>query len=383
MDVMKNNPHVQQNVYLANVFNFEDFLSNSSISQTLFKSSNGVLNSDYEVADYMIQSMISTYAKNSSADDVIALFQTLLLEVDFDVKFVPYIQDTYKTNIKPEVIKMEVFKLVQNINVSNLDRISSEVLDMPDDSFAFGEKLYTFAKDFNVDQFKIDMSGALPSSFFPLLYYKHLIARGMACAGDIDCQRVYNLAQYVFVYFTIMVLFLFVFESTERVNRFAEARAYDMTQLQKMKYDLVAIADSILSRLEEKNILDEVNVGGASKAMSKTSAERDLDKISKLNKQVSQMIKFKKEDLDMLQVNLSSYNDMQNTSHSDVYWQRWKFWTMVMVCVLIVLGVIGQTSNGSWFMADILSLLFAVYLVMVLTGFTKKVYKWVLGIFSE
>jgi hypothetical protein len=382
MDVMNNNPHVQQNVYLANVFNFEDFMSNSSMSQTLFKNVDGILDSDYEVADYMIQSMISTYAKNSSTDDVIAMFQMLLLEVDFDVKFVPYIQETYKTNIKPEVIKMDVFKLVQNINVSNLDRISSEVLDMPDESFAFGEKLYTFAKDFNVDQFKIDMSGALPTSFFPLLYYKHLIARAMNCAGDIECQRVYNLSQYVFVYFTIMLLFLFVFESTERVNRFAEARAYDMTQLQKMKYDLVAIADSILSRLEEKNILDEVNVGGAARPVSKDGAERDLDKISKFNQQVSQMIKYKKEDLDMLQVNLSSYNDMQNTSHSDTYWQRWKFWILTIVCVVIVFGVIGQTSNGNWLAADVLSLLFSIYLIMVLTGFAKKVYKWFLGIFA-
>jgi len=382
MDVMKNHPQVKQNIYLANVFDFEDFLSNSSISQTILRPVDGVLEYDYEVADYMIQSLITYYLKNSVVDDVIANFQTLLLEVDFDVKFVPYIQDTYKTNIKPEVIKMEVFKVVQNINVANLDRISSEVLDMPDDSFAFGEKLYTFAKDFNVDQFKIDMSGALPTSFFPLLYYKHIVYRSQACAGDLECQRVYNLAQYVFVYFTIMLLFLFVFESTERVNRFAEARAYDMTQLQKMKYDLIAIADAILSRLEEKNMLD-INAEGLGKPVTKSGADKELNKISKLNQQVSQMIKYKKEDLDLLQVNLSSYNDMQNTSYSDMYWQRWKFWILVAVCILVVLGIIGQTSNGSYFTADILSLLFATYLVLALTGFTKKMYKWVLGIFAE
>ena len=378
---MKNNPQVQQNIYLANVFDFDDFLSNSSISQTLFTSVDGSLQPDYESADYLIQSMISFYAKSSSVDDIMSMFQTLMLEVDFEVKFVPYIRDTYKTNIKPEVIKMEVFKLVQNINVSNLDRISSEVLDMSDDSFEFGKKLYTFAKDFNVDQFKIDMSGALPTSFFPLLYYKHLISRASACAGDIECQRVYNLAQYVFVYFTIMLLFLFVFESTESVNRFSQSRGYDMTQLQKMKYELVAIADAILSRLEEKNMLD-VSASGTAKLVSKSSAESELKRISKQNQQVSQMIQYKKEDLDMLQVNLSSYNDMQATTHVDMNWQKWKFWIFVVVCVFVLIGIVGQVANGRYFMADVISIIFATYLIMALTGLNQKVYKYILGIFA-
>ena len=378
---MKNNPQVQQNIYLANVFDFDDFLSNSSISQTLFTSVDGSLQPDYESADYLIQSMISFYANSSSVDDIMSMFQTLMLEVDFEVKFVPYIRDTYKTNIKPEVIKMEVFKLVQNINVSNLDRISSEVLDMSDDSFEFGKKLYTFAKDFNVDQFKIDMSGALPTSFFPLLYYKHLISRASACAGDIECQRVYNLAQYVFVYFTIMLLFLFVFESTESVTRFSQSRGYDMTQLQKMKYELVAIADAILSRLEEKNMLD-VSASGTAKLVSKSSAESELKRISKQNQQVSQMIQYKKEDLDMLQVNLSSYNDMQATTHVDMNWQKWKFWIFVVVCVFVLIGIVGQVANGRYFMADVISIIFATYLIMALTGLNQKVYKYILGIFA-
>jgi hypothetical protein len=381
MDVMKNNPQVQQNIYLANVFDFEDFLSNSSISKTLFTSVDGSLQPDYESADYLVQSMISFYAKSSTVDDIMSMFQTLMLEVDFDVQFVPYLQDTYKTNIKPELIKMDVFKLVQNINVSNLDRISSEVLDMSDESFAFGKQLYTFAKDFNVEQFKIDMSGALPTSFFPLLYYKHLISRASACAGDIECQRVYNLAQYVFVYFTIMLLFLFVFESTESVNRFSEARGYDMTQLQKMKYELVAIADAILSRLEEKNMLD-ISASGTSQLVSKSGAESELKRISKENQQVSQMIQYKKEDLDMLQVNLSSYNDMQATTHVDMNWQKWKFWIFVVVCVFVLIGIVGQVANGSYFMADVISVIFATYLIMALTGLNQKVYQYILGIFA-
>jgi hypothetical protein len=225
------------------------------------------------------------------------------------------------------------------------------------------------------------MSGALTKSFFPLLYYKHLIARASACAGDMECQRVYNLGQYVFVYYTIMLLFLFVFESTERVNRFARVRGYDMTQLQKMKYDLVAIADAILMRLEEKNMLD-MNADGTGKVVIKNRAETDLLKISKLNQQVSQKIKFKKEDLEMLQVNLSSYNDMQATTFLDMRWQRYQFWILVTVCVVILIGIVGQISSGSYFVADIICFIFAVYLIMALTGLNQKVYKYILGIFA-
>lgn len=381
MDAMKNNPYVKQNIYLANVFDFEDFLSNSSISQTLQKPVNGVLTSDYEVADRLIKSLIGFYGTKSNIDDVIAMYQTLFLEVDFDVKFVPYIRDTYKTNIKPEVIKMEVFRLVQNINVVNLDRVSSEILDMSNDNFAFGKQLYTFEKDFKVDQFKIDMSGALSKSFFPLLYYKHLIAKASMCAGDMECQRVYNLAQYVFVYYTVMLLFLFVFESTERVNRFARIRGYDMTQLQKMKYELVAIADAILMRLEEKNMLD-MNADGTSKVVTKNRAETDLMKISKMNQQVSQKIKFKKEDLEMLQVNLSSYNDMQATTFLDMRSQRYQFWILVVACFVILIGIVGQVSSGSYLVGDVLSFIFAVYLIMALTGLNQKLYKYILGIFA-
>lgn len=381
MDVIKNNPQVKKDIYLANVFNFEDFLSNSSIADTITMSVDGTTQSNYPVVDRMIKSIVNFYSKKS-VDDVMSMFQGLLIDTDFDVKFVPYIQESYKSNVKPEIIKMEVYKLVQNINVANMDKLSSEILDMPEDMFSFGEKLFTFSKDYNVNQFKLDMSGAIPKSFYPLLYYKHLIYRSSACAGDVECQRVYNLAQYIFVYYVIMLLFLFVFDSNERVNRFATETKSSMESLQKLKYDLVAIADAILMRLEEKNMLD-ISLDGLSGKMSANAVDKEIKQVATTNQQISQQLIFKKTDLDNLQINLSSYNNMQSVSYMDKRSCTFWFWVIVAICVFILIGIIGQTATGGYFAADILSLGFAAWMIVMLTGWSEIIYRWLLNIFVE
>lgn len=393
MESIKNIQEVKDNIYLSNVFKFEDFLVNSRISQSLransgsaadrFTSSGGNAKLDYGIVK-TVMSRLSNQYKKRNVDDVLALYPSLFMDINFEYSFMPYIQETYKSNVRPEQIKLDVYRLVHNINVMDLDRLPLEIQAMPDDMFSFGEKLYINQKDFKVDVFKRDMSNVMSKAFFVVLYYKHLISRASACAGVMSCQRIYNLAQYIFVYFTVMVMFLIVFGSQELVDTYAKETNESMENMQQLKYTLVAIMDGILARLQEKNLLNQGDKNTTVGARSAVNEYYDsIKKLSSSNKQLSQDLNTKKSNVLLMQNNLASYNSMEMVTHRAVITANVGLWVAIILSILLIGSVVVLTMQGRFAWANIVSLVGASLVILVLTKWHVKVWQFLVNLFTE
>jgi hypothetical protein len=374
MESLKNIPEVKNNVYLANVFNFEDFAVNSRLTQVIrakpakaddrFATAGINADLDYGIIKTLIDKIVAQYAKKN-VDDVLAMYPSMFLDITFENSFMPYIREFYKSNVKAEQIKNDISKLVYNINVSSLDRIPLEIQSMPNDMFAFGEKLYLTPNDFKMDVFKRDMSNIISRAFFIILYHKHLQYRSSACAGEMQCQRVYNLAQYIFVYYTVMTLFLYVYGSNELVNKYSKESKESMEALQTTKYTLISIMDNILARLQEKNLL---NPGSLPSGKTSMSAYHDnIKELSTNNKLLSQDLTTKRMSLTNLQNNLASYNSMEMITHRATITANVSLWFTIVLVTLLVGGVIVLLMRERYATADLFMLLITIGVLLFLT----------------
>ncbi len=390
MESLKNIPEVKNNVYLANVFNFEDFAVNSRLTQVVrakpakaddrFASAGVNADLDYVIIKTLIDKIVAQYAKKN-VDDVLAMYPSMFMDITFENSFMPYIREFYKSNVKAEQIKNDVSKLVYNINVSSLDRIPLEIQAMPNDMFAFGEKLYLTPNDFKMDVFKRDMSNIISRAFFIILYHKHLQYRSSACAGEMQCQRVYNLAQYIFVYYTIMTLFLYVYGSNELVNKYSKESKESMEALQKTKYTLIAIMDNILARLQEKNLL---NTGSLPTGETSMSAYHDnIKELSTNNKLMSQDLTTKRMSLSNLQNNLASYNSMEMVTHRATITANVSLWFTIVFVTLLVGGVVVLLMRGRYGTADLFMLLITIGILMFLTKWYMVVWQKMSNFFIQ
>lgn len=390
MESLKNIPEVKNNVYLANVFNFEDFAVNSRLTQVVrskpakaddrFASAGINTDLDYGIIKGLIDKIIGHYAKKN-VDDVIAMYPSMFMDITFENSLMPYIREFYKSNVKAEQIKNDVSKLVYNINVSSLDRIPLEIQAMPNDMFAFGEKLYLTANDFKMDVFKRDMSNIISRAFFIVLYHKHLQYRSSACAGEMQCQRVYNLAQYIFVYYTIMTLFLYVFGSNELVSKYSKESKESMEALQKTKYTLIAIMDNILARLQEKNLLNPGALPGGKTSMS--AYHDNIKELSTNNKLLSQDLTTKRMSLTSLQNNLASYNSMEMITHRATITANVSLWFTIILVTLLVGGLIVLLMRERYATADLFMLLITIGILMFLTKWYIVVWQQLTNFFVQ
>ncbi len=390
MESLKTIPEVKNNVYLANVFNFEDFAVNSRLSQVVrakpakaddrFATAGVNADLDYGIIKTLIDKIVAQYAKKN-VDDVLAMYPSMFLDITFENSFMPYIREFYKSNVKAEQIKNDVSKLVYNINVSSLDRIPLEIQSMPNDMFAFGEKLYLTPNDFKMDVFKRDMSNIISRAFFIVFYHKHLQYRSSACAGEMQCQRVYNLAQYIFVYYTVMTLFLYVYGSNELVNKYSKESKESMEALQKTKYTLIAIMDNILARLQEKNLL---NPGSLPDGKTSMSAYHDnIKELSTNNKLLSQDLTTKRMSLTNLQNNLASYNSMEMVTHRATITANVSLWFTIIFITLLVGGVIVLLMRGRYTTADVFMLVITIGIVLFLTKWYIVIWQNVANFFVQ
>lgn len=376
MDSLFNFPEVKSNVYLANILKFESFQTSPRLMGLIIDDSLPSKPIRYDVVHKMITSFKSYYAKKV-VDDVISMYQGVLLNASFDVLFSKYLTDTYKNNLKPELIKGDVFQLVQNVDVSNMDKLVDAVRKLSDDAFLFGKKLFTYDADFKVDVFKNDMSFSIPKYFYTFFYYKHLIYRASMCTGDVQCQRLYNLGQYIFVYYTIMTMFLIVFGTSENTSRYVQATKINLDEAQALKYSMTSIMDGILLRLQEKSLL---NISGGSGV---SNLQNQVAQASNQNVAKSQELVMKQVNVKNIQNNLTSYNTIEAMSYRQLSATRIKFWLYVVIMAVVLLGVLGVTLRGNNLVADIVSLVAIVVIVSILFNWPTKVFGWLKRFFVE
>ena len=376
MNSLLNFPEVKSNVYLANVLKFESFQTSPRFLSLIIDDSLPARPIRYDVVHKMITSFRSYYSKKV-VDDVISMHQGLLLNVSFDVLFSKYLTETYKNNLKPELIKNDVFQLVQNVDVSDMDKLVEGVRKLPDDTFLFGKKLFTYDADFKVDVFKNDMSFSIPKYFYTFFYYKHLIYRASMCTGDVQCQRLYNLGQYIFVYYTIMSLFLIVFGTSENTSSYIQATKISLDEAQALKFSMTSIMDGILLRLQEKSLL---NISGG---LGATNLQNQVAQASNQNVAKSQEIVMKQVNIKHIQNNLSSYNTIEAMSHRQLAATRIKYWVYIVILAIVMLGVIATTLSGNYLVADIISLIVVVAIVSILFNWHTKAFGWLHSFFTD
>jgi hypothetical protein len=373
ISILNKYQEVRTDKVLANVFAFGLFLENSGL-QSIMKGYGAVKSkNDYNliVIRAMIEELIEKFNDtfNRNVTVMIANLTDSLMEICFEQYFAKYIRDEFRESfnndnisqinqVKQGVINIvkaveteKVFNAAGNLNVKG-------VSSLPDPMFAFGEGLYVNVGAFDTTQFKTKIAGTIATAFMPFFYMKHLKNKMGACNDTNQrCKRIYKLAQYVFLYYTTMSIFLIVFSSADSMDKYKKDTNENDIGLQEKKQKLVYMMDSILLKMNEATLPEK----GQNKEISEfyDSVRRmSLDNVQKSNEVVQY-----KHTIETLQNNLKNYNAMENITADQLLKTKISFYVHLVLWFAVCVYVFGATFSRHLFAADMVTLIAALVLL--------------------
>jgi hypothetical protein len=342
-----NYPSITGNPDITNIFDFDNFLAQTRLNGILYTAS--VL--DYTKVEIFISNMTKNYQANAQSflnnDKLVYVdptdstlgessFLKTLFNTCYTTAFIPFLKtnasniDPSNNNANKKTIAEEIIKIFEApIDWSNMQTLGDQLKNLNDMYFSFGG--CSSDKAFNVGVFKQRIVPGIISSFYPMIYYLHIIKQAKGC-NDFKCRRAYILMKYVFVYYTLMTLFLKVFGSAENVELFKSVNTkYNNEKLTAMKYQLVLTMDGVLDVLTHENVLDLPDSNNFS---SMTEYYNKLKELSDGNIHQSSELNGRKDTAVIMQNNLLNYTNNEVVTYTS--YQRTKIAFIIIVVVLLL-----------------------------------------------
>lgn len=350
------NSQGSENKSLSDVFDFDNFADHVKLT-THISGSQGV---DYNKVDGFIYPLLNAYNyqpdlnRYVTYDFIITLLDEAIKSEVSDAitshnQSFSYQNASHAKNLRDLVYS--IFNITKNgsnvldtanvfrskvLSFANMDTIKVQLEQM---SSASINSFYSNFKNYGEteDDFKKNIATILMDKLYVVFYFAHIHDRIMFCK-NFKCKRSFILAKYVFVYHVLMSVFLIIFSSGDSVQSYKTVTQKDNASLQQLKYRLVAAMDSILSLIQEENILDSPGMDNTSTISKYYDRIKDL---SDRNVLKSNHLNERKRTALVMQNNLANYTNYEALAYRELYSARMKFVTIVVSMIIVVLFLLG------------------------------------------
>jgi hypothetical protein len=337
---------VTDNSELNNVFDFNNFLDNTRMGKLVNVDNIALKNFVVFLLD-----VFSTSALQNTKEFVSTKYGNALIDYTFTKLVAPSLASqssnfSASNNVQVQYVKNQVNLILNSsmIDWSDMNTIQQQLVNLPSSLFAFGSNFTPFGQTFDVNAFKTSLVNIIMENMYPAFYYRHIVYKVSNC-DNLKCKRSYLLAQYVFVYYSFMSIFLAIFSSSATVQKFNVDTGLDMTTLGNMKIQIVLVLDGILSLLQDENLLDSTGNGQVS---SITQYYNSIKTLSDNNVLKSTYLSDEKRKVHIMHNNLSNHTNSELVSYNDyIKAKRSLLWT-IFVMVLVILFLIGLLLKRSF-----------------------------------
>lgn len=250
-----------------------------------------------------------------------------------------------------------LFSTKYTIDFSVLETVETQLNNLPSELFKFGASLQKFDVAFDVEEFKRQFITYLMTHLYPVMYFTHVQTQKNAC-NNFTCKRAFNLATYVFVYFTYMTIFNSIYESSSSIQRFKDANTLDNTAISGLKDLMVLLMDGILGLIEDENILDVSGTGSIKSTLSQYYNK--AKKLSSSNVATSNLVNEKRDTALVMQNNLTNYTDNEALTYAELRRTRVSFYVTLVVLFSVITFLIGLVWSRQFmflYVASVVTLL--------------------------
>lgn len=377
--VLQKYEQVKSDAVLKNVFDFDQFLRTIGMHEVLmgFGATVNTTRYDFRNIKYSVDS-IKKHLKDRLDDepsDITADFNQwdpILFDICFEKAFVPFLTNDFRqsfnnTNIsQTSDIRKQVEIMVTAIDVNVLfdsdGRIAYGAMETlpPAPYFSFGESLYVQTAEFDVAKFKTMVIPHIATAFKPYFYYKYLLVHYQQCnPTDQKCVRIYMLACLVYIYYFVMSLFLIIFATHDKMIAYKSATDQNDISINECRRILVHIMDNTLVVLNDDSMRDNGEQTDI-RDFYNTVKEMSLKNIKSSNNLVKM-----KNDITILQNNLSNYNAMESVTSRQYFRIKVWFYVSLVFWIGMTVYMVGLTLTRSLMLADILTALSIIVCILV------------------
>ena len=385
---LNNYPDAKADALLAKVFDFGTFMDVTRLHKIMVGYKSNKANYDLRVVKHFIDNVSTAFYEKADRDAEMFLMYAsdALFKTCFDHSMLPYFSSDFQqafnaTNTSQvETVHDAIEKLVMSVeSVQLFDPKTAQGKDAAiksktDNLFEFGETLYHKTSDFKTAEFKNKLAPQLLESFFPFFYYRYLNEKLSTCPdANMNCKRLYKLAKYVFMYYSLMSVFLAIFAEADDTVRYKETNNEDDIAVNEKRQQLVFMMDSILIKMNDKDMQDS----GINSDLA--TFYSNIKKMSMENIQSSNSIVEKKREVESLQNNLANYNNMQHLNQRDMLVARVAFFANLIVWLLVVVLVVGSTvlTGVANYWTDVIAMMAVVVIILYWIGAFKKAWTFV------
>lgn len=383
-------PEVNADALLAKVFDFGTFMNLTKLHNIMAGYKNTSKNYDMRILKHYMDNVATAFYDKADRDAEMFLIYAsdALFKTGFDHSMIPYFSNEFQqafnaTNTSQvEALHDAIEKLVMAVEPTQLfDPKTAQGKDnaikiKADSFFQFGETFYHKTSDFKAQEFKNKLSPQVLESFFPFFFYRYLNEKLSICPdANMQCKRLYKLAKYVFMYYSLMSVFLAIFAKAEDTVRYKESNNEDDIVVNEKRQRIVYIMDSILIKMNDADMQDS--------GMSSDVATfyTNIKRMSMENIRSSNTLVEKKRDVDSLQNNLANYNNMQSLNQASMVSARFSFVVNLVAWSLVVMVIVMSTIAGGvkYMWTDVVIVLSLLVIVLYWTG----LFTWMLRFSSE
>lgn len=289
----------------------------------------------YEVASAItVQNQKFSYTNASHSKDL----RTLIYSIFNIIKNGSNVVDTnvlFKSNV---------------LSFADIGTIQQQLHQLSTDTFKSFHKKYRNTGE-TEEVFRQKLENIFMDKLYIVFYFAHIYDRSMFC-NDFKCKRSFVLAKYVFVYHVFMTIFLIIFSSADSVQVFKTATKKDNNDLQSLKTRMVSIMDSILTLLQEENILDTPGLDNTSTIGKYYDKIKDL---SDKNVLKSNFLNEKKKTALMMQNNLGNFSNYEALAHRELYYTKVGFFSTIVVMLIVLLILLVLVYGQQYLMLIVVS----------------------------
>ncbi len=387
---LTNYAEVKADAVLAKVFDFGTFMNITKLHNIMigYKSTNKTY--DMRIVKHFIENMTNAFYNQADKDAEMFLVYAsdALFKTCFEHSMVPYFSKEFQqaftsTNVaQVEGVHDSIERLVMSLEaVGVFDPKTAQGKDAvikskAESFFQFGETFYIKSSDFKTAEFKNKLAPQLLESFFPFLYYRYLNEKLSACPdANMRCKRIYKLAKYVFLYFSLMSVFLAVYANAQDTTRYKESNNEDDIVINEKRQKIVYIMDTILIQMNNAEMQDS----GMNTDLA--TFYTNIKRMSLENIQSSNNLVEHKREVETLQNNLANYNNMQNLNYRSKQSSQVSLLVNAVVWSVVLVFVVGSTllqNTAKWY-TDIVAVAAVVFVVLYWMG----VFRWTWRFTSE
>lgn len=373
-------PEIQSDRTIMDVFDFDTFLNKTQFS---FVVGDNNQNSDVRKVMTLVRRLLRGFDLSNQDVKVFIDNQFPLTLFDFilEESFAPALQSEVGAHLfnarnvrQVSVMKTNIMAIFNaKVDYSDVKTLQTQFEHLDNKLYRFGKQLKQYGEGFDIAAFKDYFSKMLVQHFYPYLYYVHIRKALDIKCNDFKCKRVYVLAKYVYVYFTMMALFLIIYSDAASVTRCMSVLQTTQSDMDSTKQQLQRILDNILGILDEENMLDKDN--GVSKMAEYYNS---LTETSRSNHQRSHDLNTKRNTALNMQNNLSSILSTEAMAYRDLWRAKLVFYVLValvsiVICTQIVL-ILKQQYTRLFILSGLTLLALATYGLMVVTRYYIRDY---------